>query len=182
MIGPVSKDGGNDTFAVFDNAVDVNQAKDGSSSNNNNLPFGMPQGYQTLIQSDYNGAIPPQVFYEPFTQTSYWERQEIRTMLPGLGVYYVVVFDRDVSAKIDKNNSSSNSSINEGKFSLAVGETEDFSIQDYLVLLPYSWIKVKLFFNDYLSIFVAFIVFVFLVIILPSIILIMRKKREKVTN
>ena len=63
-----------------------------------------------------------------------------------------------------------------------MGETEDFSIQDYLVLLPYSWIKVKLFFNDYLSIFVAFIVFVFLVIILPSIILVMRKKRKKVTN
>ncbi len=107
------------------------------------------------------------------------ERQEIRTVLSGLGVYYVVVFDRDGSSKIDKNNSSS---INEGKFSLAVGETEDFSIQDYLKLLPYSWIKVKLFFDDYLSIFDAFIVIVFLVIILPSIISIMRKKRKKVTN
>ena len=93
-----------------------------------------------------------------------------------------MVFDRDGSGKSDKNNSSCNSSINEGKFSLAVGETKDFSIQDYLVLLPYSWIKVKLFFNDYLSIFAAFIVFVFLVIVLPSIILIMRKKRKKVTN
>ena len=47
---------------MFDNAVDVNQAKNGSSSSSNNLPFGMSQGYQTLIQSGYNGAIPPQVF------------------------------------------------------------------------------------------------------------------------
>ena len=181
MIGPDLKDSGNDTFAIFDNAVDVNQAKDGNSSSYN-LPFGMPQGYHTLIQSDYNGAIPSPVFYEHFTQTSYLERQEIRTMLPSLGVYYVVVFDRDGSGKSDKNNSSSNSSINEGKFGLAVGETEDFSMQEYLVLLPYSLIKVKLLFNDYLSTFVAFIVFVFLVIVLPSIILIMRRKREKVTN
>ena len=181
MIGPDLKDSGNDTFAMFGNAVDVNQAKNGSSINSN-LPFGMPQGYHTLIQSDYNGAIPSPVFYEHFTQTSYWERQEIRTMLPSLGVYYVVVFDMDGSGKSDKNNSSSDSSINEGKFGLAVGETEDFSMQDYLVLLPYSWIKVKLLFNDYLSIFVAFTVFVFLVIILPSTILIMRRKRKKGAN
>ena len=91
LIGPVlENDGNKDTPNIFDNAVDVNQAK--SSSINNNLPFGMPQGYQTLIQSDYNGAIPSPVSYEPFTQTSYWERQEIRTLLPGLGVYYVVVY------------------------------------------------------------------------------------------
>ncbi len=179
MIGPVlENDGNRDTINMLDNAADIGQAK--SSSSKNNRPFDMPQGHQTLIQSDYNGAIPSPVSYEPFTQTSYWERQEMRTQLPGLGVYYVVVFDRDGSGKIDKNNSRS--SVNEGKFSLAVGETEDFSIRDYLVLLPYSWVKVKLFFNDYLSIFVAFIAIVLLVVMLPSIILIRRKKRKKVTN
>jgi hypothetical protein len=167
----------NNTSTVTNNAVGANKAK---GNNGNTPPFGIPQGYQTLMQKDYDGALPSHVSYEPFTQTSYWERQEIRTQLQNTGTYYVVV---------SNDNGSNNSLTNgDGKFTLAIGETEDFSAQDFFMLLPYSWIKVKIFFNDYLSISVAVIAAVFLAVIPPSIILIIRKKnknknkRNKVTN
>ena len=169
LIGPLLKDNGNDTFDMFGNSVNGSQAKLNNKSNSN-IPFELPQGFQILKQTDYNGTIPSPTFYEPFTQTSYWERQEMRLQLPSLGTYYVIVSD---------NNSDDDNSINEGKFSLAVGETEDFSLQDYLILLPYSWIKLKLFFGDYLSVFAAVIGVAFLTIILPAIILSIRKKRKK---
>ena len=178
LIGPVLKDNSNDTFGTFDNFVNVSQAKINNKSSIN-LPFDMPQGYQILKQTDYNGTIPSPTFYEPFTQTSYWERQEMRIQLLDLGTYYVIVSDDRNTHK----SNSTNNSINEGKFSLAVGEKEDFSLQDYLILLPYSWIKLKLFFDDYLSVFAAVIGVVFLIIILPAIIILnIRKKRNKAAN
>ncbi len=170
LIGPLLKDNGNDTFDMFGNSVNGSQAKINNKSNSN-IPFDMPQGFRILKQTDYNGTIPSQTFYEPFTQTSYWERQETRIQLSSLGTYYVIVSDN--------NNNDDDNSINEGKFSLAVGETEDFSLQNYLILLPYSWIKLKLFFGDYLSVFTAVIGVAFLTIILPAIILSIRKKRKK---
>jgi hypothetical protein len=69
-----------------------------------------------------------------------------------------------------------------GKFSLAVGETEDFSLQDYLILLPYSWFILKLFFDDYLSIFVAVIVIVLLAMMLSAVILSIRKRTKRYAN
>ena len=75
------------------------------------LPFGIPPEMSAIVV-DYDGPIPSSEFYEPFTQTSYWGRQEIViNSLPSVGTYYLVVFDRSLAQ-------------DEGKYTLAVGEIE----------------------------------------------------------
>jgi hypothetical protein len=39
-----------------------------------------------------------------------------------------------------------------GKYSLAIGTIEDFSVDDFLTILPKAWLDTKLFVNDYVSI------------------------------
>jgi hypothetical protein len=79
------------------------------------LPFAIPPGMRAIV-IDYNGQIPSSDFYEPFTQTSYWERQEmVINSLPSVGTYYLVVFDRSLMEDA-------------AKYTLAVGEIEDFSL------------------------------------------------------
>lgn len=161
----------NITDIVNDNSISIN-------NNNNPFPFGIPTNYQIMINQGYNNTLSPSsTFYEPFTQTSYWERQEINANLNKLGMHYVVVYDN-----YNDNNSGNNTRIQSsmpefGKFSLAVGKVEDFSILDFFVLVPYSWINVKLFFNDYMSLTLGVGIFVLLAIALP-IVLILRKKRN----
>ena len=70
-----------------------------------------------------------EVFFEPFTQTSYWERQVIRRKAPRDGTYFVAVW------------SSSNQT---GKYVLAIGEREAFGPGDILEL-PSVWWKVRIF-------------------------------------
>jgi hypothetical protein len=152
----------------------INSDYSTNNNNNNSFPFGIPTNYQIMINQDYNDTLPSSTFYEPFTQTSYWERQEINANLNKLGTYYIVVYNENNSGD---NVHTQNSSVVFGKFSLAVGKVEDFSILDFLVLIPYSWINVKLFFNDYLSLALGVSVFVLLVIVLPSL-LILRRKRN----
>jgi len=98
-----------------------------------------------LEKSIYEKGFPGNEFYEPFGQVTYWERQELRTELPQDGIYFIVVTD-------EKNQS--------GKYSLAVGEIEDFSGENMFTLLPKAWLDTKLFVNDYLSIIIAFGIFV----------------------
>jgi hypothetical protein len=147
-------------------------------SNNNvndTFPFGIPTNYQVLINKNYEDTLPSPTIYEPFTQTSYWERQEINSKLDKLGTYYIVVYN---SYDNSDNNLQQKTSISKfGKFSLAVGKVEDFSISDLLILIPYSWINVKLFFNDYWSMILGITIFVSLVIVMP-IVLVLRKKRK----
>ena len=102
------------------------------------LPFAIPPGMRAIVV-DYNGPIPSSEFYEPFTQTSYWERQEIViNSLPSVGTYYLVVFDRSLVQ-------------DEGKYTLAVGEIEDFSPLDFFTIIPQAWLDTKFFFEDYIS-------------------------------
>jgi hypothetical protein len=98
-----------------------------------NLKF--PEGVKYQIFS-YQGLIPSKEFYEPFGQVTYWQRQEVRTVIPSDGTYYLVVFDTQGKG---------------GKYSLAVGEIEDFKPLDFLTILPTAWFKTKLFFDDYTS-------------------------------
>ena len=93
----------------------------------------------------YENGFPGNEFYEPFGQVTYWERQELRTEIPQDGTYFIVVTD-------EKNQS--------GKYSLAVGEIEDFSGEDMFTLLPKAWLDTKLFVNDYLSIAIALGIFI----------------------
>ena len=153
---------------IKSNNVSTNKSNDTNvqfQNNRNSLPFEIPPNYRILLKTDYQGSLPSPIFYEPFTQTSYWERQEIRTQIQNLGTYYIVVFIND-----------NNSNIAEGKFTLAVGELEDFSALDFLILLPYSWIKLKIFYNDYLSLVsVIIIVILFILVIL----LFIKRRRHK---
>ena len=112
-------------------------------------------------KSLYEGTFPGNEFYEPFGQVTYWERQEIKTILPYDGEYFVVVMD-------EKNQS--------GKYSLAIGTIEDFSGVDLFTILPKAWIETKLFVNDYLSIATFFLI-ISIILIIPIYFIIRKKKR-----
>lgn len=126
------------------------------------LPFPIPPGMKAIVVH-YNGPIPSSEFYEPFTQTSYWERQEIViSSLPSAGAYYLVVFDRSIIQ-------------DERKYALAVGEIEDFSPLDFFTVVPSAWLDTKLFFEDYVSPTIA----ISLLVALPASITILLVKRVK---
>ena len=103
----------------------------------------------------YEGDYPGNEFYEPFGQVTYWERQEVTTIIPADGQYFILVSD-------EKNQT--------GKYALAVGTIEDFSGSDFFTTLPKAWFETKLFFNDYvsfiigISILVGFPIMIFLII------------------
>ena len=126
------------------------------------LPFAIPPGMRAIVV-DYDGPIPSGEFYEPFTQTSYWERQEIViNSLSSLGTYYLVVFDRAL--------------VNDaGKYTLAVGETEDFSPMDFFTIIPSAWLDTKFFFEDYVSPTIA----ISLLVAVPTLIMVLLIKRLK---
>ncbi|HKR73711.1 MAG TPA: hypothetical protein VJR94_06325 [Candidatus Nitrosocosmicus sp.] len=166
------------SYTIKENGITnvINENKSTSNNNiNDTLPFGIPTNYQIMINKNYNDTLPSPTIYEPFTQTSYWERQEINSKLYKLGTYYIVVYNSYDNS--DNNVQQQNSAVKFGKFSLAVGKVEDFSILDLLVLIPYSWLSVKIFFNDYWSLTLGITIFVSLVIVMP-IVLILRRKRN----
>jgi hypothetical protein len=72
------------------------------------------------------------VFREPLTQTAYWVRQEMRVMLPSDGPYTIAVY---------------NSENKTGKYVLAVGEREEWSVSD-VPAFPNIWLQVRQFFGD----------------------------------
>ena len=111
---------------------------------------------------NYEQNFPGNEFYEPFGQITYWERQEYTTEIPVDGTYFLVVMD-------EKNQS--------GKYSLAIGTIEDFSLVDFFTILPKAWIDTKLFVNDYSSI-VMFILILLGIVAIPTLI-IFRKKLMK---
>lgn len=163
---------------VKDNGI-TNIINDDKSISNNyvndTFPFGIPTNYQVMINENYNENLPSPIIYEPFTQTSYWERQEINSKLDKIGTYYIVVYNSYDNSDNKVRQKTGDSRL--GKFSLAVGKVEDFSILDLLVLIPYSWLNVKLFFNDYWSLTLGVTIFVTLIIVMP-IVLVLRKKRK----
>ncbi len=110
---------------------------------NKSFPFSLPDGYDAHV-FDYIGDFPSNEFYEPFGQVTYWERQEISFDLPANAQYHLVVYDK---------NSIS------GKYALAIGTIEDFSIYDFFTMLPYAWLMTKLFLNDYISAVIALSIF-----------------------
>ena len=113
-------------------------------------------------KSLYEGTFPGNEFYEPFGQVTYWERQEIKTILPYDGKYFVVVMD-------EKNQS--------GKYILAIGTIEDFSGVDLVTILPKAWLETKLFVNDYLSIATFFLI-IFITLVIPVYFIIRKKEKS----
>jgi hypothetical protein len=135
------------------------------------LPFTIPPGMRTIVV-DYNGPIPSTEFYEPFTQTSYWERQEIiLNSLPSSGTYYLVVFESSPMQGV-------------GKYTLAVGEIEDFSPLDFITIIPSAWLNTKLFFEDYLSptIAISLLVTILMIIIILTLKRVKRRNEPKILH
>ena len=131
---------------------------DSTAFESNNASFESKLNAEKFL---YEGKFPGNEFYEPFGQVTYWDRQEVRTEIPADGEYLIVVMD-------EKNQS--------GKYSLAIGTIEDFSRENFFIILPKAWFDTKLFVNDYLSIGILF----FALIAIPSILaLIVFRKRSK---
>lgn len=118
-----------------------------------------------IVVYDYDGVIPSSEFYEPFTQTTYWERQEIRINIPADGTYYIVVFDNQGML---------------GKYSLAVGVIEDFSIVDFFTTLPLAWIQTKIFFEDYLTVIIFFGVILGILGLIGTALILKKKSKLKI--
>lgn len=91
------------------------------------------------------------VFFEPFTQTSYWEKQEIDVLAPVDGVYYIAVFSIQNIAD---------------KYVLSVGKKEDWGIKD-LVKMPGIWWNVRMFterkFSSYLIVGILILIFLYII-------------------
>lgn len=105
---------------------------------NPDLPFTAVSGMNSIsFIYEREPNSPRDTFYEPFTQTSYWTKQEIRVILPNDGQYFLVVYAHDVSELVASS-----------KFTLAVGEIEDFAPLDFITVLPSAWLKTKFFFED----------------------------------
>jgi hypothetical protein len=127
--------------------------------NIHNIDAELPPG--GIVVYDYDGIIPSKEFYEPFGQTTYWERQEIKISIPEDGTYYIMVFDSQGFP---------------GKYSLAVGTIEDFSMIDFFTVLPSAWFETKLFFGDYFSLSIFFA----LLIGIPVLIILKIKRKKAV--
>jgi hypothetical protein len=113
----------------------------------------------------YEGSFPSKEFYEPFGQVTYWERQEVNTVLTEDGKYFIVVLD-------EKNQ--------KGKYSLAIGTIEDFSGENMFLILPQSWWDTKIFVNDYVSIGILFFIIMILIFIITF--AVKRKIKNKISR
>lgn len=69
----------------------------------------VPEGAGVLVIEPPSGPAP--TFYEPFSRTSYWERQEQRVTLPAGGRYVVAVWHPDGEV---------------GRYTFVIGEKEKF--------------------------------------------------------
>jgi hypothetical protein len=135
-----------------------------ANSGVNDLPVKPPTATGTLTNGvlivDYKGdAANRGTYSEPFSFASYWNGQEVRQTFPYDGPYYVVVWDKQKRG---------------GKYVLTIGDKDDFGLLD-LVKYPYTWVKLQLWFGNWLALGVAVVILaalVFLIIRLVS----MRRK------
>jgi hypothetical protein len=95
------------------------------------VPFALEAGEGAIVALD-SGQDNARVFDEPFTQTSYWQRQTLRAELPADGTYWIAVYDPRGRT---------------GKYILAIGEREDFGVDD-VASMPSIVLRVHEFFGD----------------------------------
>jgi len=95
-----------------------------------------------------------ETFFEPFAQTRYWERQELRIVAPASGDYYVAVFDEEIA----------------DKYVLSIGEKEEWGIKD-IIKMPIIWWNVRMFMEKKWSTYlITAVILLVLVLIIKSII------------
>ena len=102
----------------------------------------IPAGNGVAVFS-YSGALPGNKFFEAWTQSTYFKRQTFKVNAPATGTYYLAVAGKKGDCR---------------KYVLIVGERERVTGWD-LVTFPRHWLDVKLFFNDFVSVGAAWIVF-----------------------
>jgi hypothetical protein len=78
------------------------------------VPFALEAGEGVIIAPDA-GQDDTRVFDEHVTQTSYWQRQDLRAQLPADGTYWIAVYDPRGRT---------------GKYVLSIGEREAWSASD----------------------------------------------------
>ena len=78
------------------------------------------------------------VFFEPFTQTKYWEKQEATIQAPTKGTYYLAVFSNQKE---------------EGKYVLSIGRREEWGFYD-LLRMPKIWWDVRIFTENIVSTYI----------------------------
>lgn len=100
-------------------------------SPSSSVPFALNAGESALVAPD-SGHDPANVFFEPFTQTSYWVRQTMRVTLPSDGTFIIAVY---------------NSENKTGKYVLAVGEREEWDASD-VPSMPNVWVGVQKYFGN----------------------------------
>ena len=122
-------------------------------SNGNTSSSNIQSSIQKFL---YEGDYPGNEFYEPFGQVTYWERQEVKTIIPDDGQYFILVLD-------EKNQS--------GKYSLEIGTIEDFSGADFFTVLPKAWFDTRIFVNDYAGLAIGISILVGIPVMLLLIIL-----------
>ena len=88
-------------------------------------------------------------FFEPFTQTKYWEKQELRVGAPSKGIYYLAVFS--LKDQI-------------GKYVFSIGEKEKWGLKD-MARFPKIWWEVRKFMEKTISTYVI-VVFIGLIIVI----------------
>ena len=114
----------------------------GYKLNDPNADFPIPSGYRGLLIS-YDGEIPSEEHYEPFSQTTFYQRQGVEFTLPETSWYWIVVFDDDFE-------------IGDNRYALATGYIEDWDLLSFLIDFPKSWYDTKVFTNDSTSILIVF--------------------------
>ncbi len=95
-------------------------------------------------------------FFEPFTQTSYWKKQELEVVAPVAGTYYITVFT--ISNNADK-------------YVLSIGKLEKWGIKD-LAKMPGIWWRVRMFvekrISTYLITGIIFLLFLSLIYLITK--------------
>ena len=81
-----------------------------------------------VIVKNYTGQR-TETFFEPFTQTTYWEKQEATIIAPTSGKYYLAVFSNQNE---------------QGKYVLSIGRREKWGFKD-LGSYPKIWWDVRMF-------------------------------------
>ncbi len=113
----------------------------GYKFNDPNAVFPIPTGYRGLVIS-YDGELPSEEHYEPFSQTTFYQRQGVEFTLPETSWYWIAVFDDDYES-------------GDNRYALATGYIEDWDLIAFMTDFPKSWYDTKVFTGDQSSILIV---------------------------
>ncbi len=95
------------------------------------------EGEEGVVIKRFTGE--EKIFYEPFSQTRYREKQELNILAPADGNYFVAVFDLEGKAE---------------KYVLAIGQEEKWGFSD-IIMMPKIWWDVRIFMERELATYIT---------------------------